>query len=57
MKNKIIMGAIYAFAVLLFAAASLYIGKTTINGGHITVERPITAALFFLAFIAALFNI
>ena len=57
MKNKIIMGAVYTVAVLLFAVASLYIGKTTVNGWHFTVERPVAAILFFLAFLAALFNL
>lgn len=57
MKPKTVLTMTYIFAVILFAIGSLWIGKTTVNDWHVTIERPVTAVLFFLAMIASLFNI
>jgi hypothetical protein len=36
--------------------AALYIGKTTITNGSISIERPVTAVLFILTMLAAILN-
>jgi succinate dehydrogenase hydrophobic anchor subunit len=48
---------LYIVIIILIIVFALFIGKTTLEGWHIHIERPITAILFILTIIAGWFNL
>lgn len=56
-KKAFIMLVVKIIIMIVMIPVALFIGKTTQNGWHIVVERPVTALLFYATMIAGLLDI